>query len=303
MNEFGLRLRDLRKAQDMKQAELAEKIGYCPSVISLLELGKRRPNRPTVLKLASVLGTTPKYLLGHNGDDARNHNLSLGTYLYRLRLESGLSTSELANQLRVCRASVSAWENNKTKPSDESCVLLANIFNIDVDSIKALRNDSLYNDHRSEDHMGMISKFNHEGYYDPTAYEALNNVDKALRAAQRERIQRLYKPYRPIIYVCSPYAGNVEKNVSAAQKYCKYVVGRDCIPIALHLFFPQFLNDNNPDDRELAAMMSLTLLKKCSEIWVFGDNITPGMQREIRRAKKNEMIMRFFTTDCQEVTE
>ena len=149
--------------------------------------------------------------------------------------------------------------------------------------------------------MSRISLYNHEGYRDPTAYAALNSAEKAIRIAKRERSERLYKPYRPIVYVCSPYAGNVEKNVAAAQEYCKYVVGRACIPIAPHLFFPQFMDDNKPDDRELAAMMSLALLKKCTEIWVFGDNITAGMQREIRKAKQNQMSIRYFTTDCQEV--
>lgn len=45
------------------------------------------------------------------------------------------------------------------------------------------------------------SKFNPEGYYDPTAYQALTNIEEEKRKAR----------FRPIVYVCSPYAGDTEK--------------------------------------------------------------------------------------------
>ena len=55
-----------------------------------------------------------------------------------------------------------------------------------------------------------IKKFNSEGYYDPTTYEAMTAVEKeemALRA------------FRPIVYICSPYAGVVSENIENARKY------------------------------------------------------------------------------------
>ena len=42
-----------------------------------------------------------------------------------------------------------------------------------------------------------INKFNSEGYYDPTTYEALTNIEKEERAL---------RAFRPIVYICSPYA-------------------------------------------------------------------------------------------------
>ena len=42
-----------------------------------------------------------------------------------------------------------------------------------------------------------INKFNSEGYYDPTAYEAMSAVEKEERAL---------RAFRPIVYICSPYA-------------------------------------------------------------------------------------------------
>ena len=60
-----------------------------------------------------------------------------------------------------------------------------------------------------------INKFNSEGYYDPTAYEALTNIEKEERAL---------RAFRPIVYICSPYAGDVEVNVENARKYSRFAV-------------------------------------------------------------------------------
>ena len=30
--------------------------------------------------------------------------------------------------------------------------------------------------------------------------------------------------YRPVVYVCSPYSGNVEENVQNARRYCRFAL-------------------------------------------------------------------------------
>ena len=45
-----------------------------------------------------------------------------------------------------------------------------------------------------------ISKYNSEGYADPTAHEAVRNVEKEL------------KKWRPLVYICSAYSGDIEAN-------------------------------------------------------------------------------------------
>ena len=47
--------------------------------------------------------------------------------------------------------------------------------------------------------------------------------------------------------------------------------------------------------------MDIVFLGKCHEIWVFGDNITNGMQREIEKAKSRRMPIRYFTENMEEV--
>ena len=46
--------------------------------------------------------------------------------------------------------------------------------------------------------------------------------------------------FRPIVYVCSPYVGDTEKNTANVRRYCRFVVDKGSIPLAPHLFFPQF---------------------------------------------------------------
>jgi len=137
-----------------------------------------------------------------------------------------------------------------------------------------------------------INKFNSEGYYDPTAHAALSAIEteeKALRA------------FRPIVYICSPYAGDVDGNVAAAQRYSRYAVDQGYIPIAPHLLFPQFLHDADPKERQLGLFFGNALMSKCAEVWVFGSNISAGMEAEIKRAKWKDYHLRYFNENCEEV--
>lgn len=137
-----------------------------------------------------------------------------------------------------------------------------------------------------------VDKFNSEGYYDPTAYEAMSTVEKEERAL---------RAFRPIVYICSPYAGEIEKNVKAAQEYSRFAVEKGYIPIAPHLLFPQFLNDANPKERQLDLFFGNALMSKCSEVWAFGSRISAGMEAEINRAKWKNYRLRYFTETCEEV--
>ena len=135
-----------------------------------------------------------------------------------------------------------------------------------------------------------ISKLNAERYYDPTAYEALTNI---------EQEERALRAFRPIVYICSPYAGDVTTNVENAQRYSRFAVDKGYIPVAPHLLFPQFLNDNNPKERQLGLFFGNALMSKCTEVWVFGDHISDGMAREIELAAAKQMPVKFFTEDCK----
>ena len=135
-----------------------------------------------------------------------------------------------------------------------------------------------------------ISRFNHEGYHDPTPYLAFQNIPDPAKEAEKEKQRRdRLARYRPIVYICSPYAGDVKANVLNARRYCRFAVQKDCIPIASHLFFPQFMDDNDAKQRDLGLYMATVLLTKCSEVWVFGRRISSGMAAEIYKAETRGM--------------
>lgn len=135
--------------------------------------------------------------------------------------------------------------------------------------------------------------YNSEGYLDPTAYEALTKIEqeaKKLRA------------FRPIVYICSPLSGDFENNQANARRYCRHAVDSGCIPIAPHLFFPQFMDDSSEKECNLALFMDTVLLTKCAELWVFGDRVSHGMSIEIEKAKRKGKVIRYFDTNCKEVS-
>ncbi len=92
-----------------------------------------------------------------------------------------------------------------------------------------------------------------------------------------------------IIYVCSPYRGDVDENTKLARSVCREITLEGHIPIAPHIYFTQFLDDNEETERQLGMENAIKLLDLCDEIWVVGDKITPGMAAEIQYAKANDI--------------
>ena len=54
-----------------------------------------------------------------------------------------------------------------------------------------------------------VNLYNSEGYLDPTAHDAIVNVLKE----QRKR------PYMPKVFISSPFAGDVQRNIKNARRY------------------------------------------------------------------------------------
>ena len=138
----------------------------------------------------------------------------------------------------------------------------------------------------------MVSMYNSEGYKDPVVYEALTRVEAEERAA------RAAAAYRPLVYICSPYAGDIERNIYRARAFSRFAVEKKYIPIAPHLLCPQYLNEET--ERWLGLKMGIVFMGKCEEIWVFGDVVSEGMAAEIDKAKRMRKKIRYFTDDLQE---
>ena len=89
-----------------------------------------------------------------------------------------------------------------------------------------------------------------------------------------------------LVYLASPYAGDVEGNVAFAKAACRYAAVSGCTPVAVHLMYPRFLDDRVPKERELGTRMGLRVLAVCDEIWLCGERLSAGMQAEKEEAKR-----------------
>ena len=108
------------------------------------------------------------------------------------------------------------------------------------------------------------------------------------------------------VFICSPFAATAKDkeekkketihNIRTAQAASLYAVMEGAIPYTPHLYFPQFLDDDDQDCRELGQMLGLMWLQECDELWVIGRRISDGMKKEIEMAKKLDIPVRYYVT-------
>lgn len=134
---------------------------------------------------------------------------------------------------------------------------------------------------------------NSEGYMDVVAYKAIMNVDREKKAETKSA-------FRPLVYVCAPFNGDIEGNKKKATEFAHFAYKNGCIPVTPHLLFP-FMNDESPNERALALHMDIVLMGKCQEVWVLSERITSGMSAEIEKATKRRQTVHYFSNDFVEV--
>jgi len=85
---------------------------------------------------------------------------------------------------------------------------------------------------------------------------------------------------RKIIFVESPYSGDVTRNLKYARRAMEHVIKSGHIPIVTHLLWTQVMDDTDPTQRALALKMCEALRFVCDEVWFFNDyGISDGMER------------------------
>lgn len=101
-----------------------------------------------------------------------------------------------------------------------------------------------------------------------------------------------------MIYICSPYKDNAfqttAQNVEDVKRYCKGASDEGRIPFAPHLYFTQFLDDSVKEQRQRGIELGLQVMLLCSEVWVFGDYISEGMQQEIELANQLGKEVKYY---------
>ena len=91
-----------------------------------------------------------------------------------------------------------------------------------------------------------------------------------------------------LIYIAHPYADDPTGNAAAMRMICAEVTAHGDIPIAPALYFPQWLDDTRPADRERGLEMACALVPLCREVRVYGMP-SSGMAREIEAARAHRI--------------
>lgn len=108
------------------------------------------------------------------------------------------------------------------------------------------------------------------------------------------------------VYICSPYrsvlttpilrANELTDNLKLAKDACTLAAFCSCEPIAPHLYYPQFLNDDDEYERTLGMELGLKALRACDELWIISSRISSGMSAEIKEAQKCGIKVLVFTS-------
>ncbi len=96
------------------------------------------------------------------------------------------------------------------------------------------------------------------------------------------------------VYVCSPLGGDMAQNLKKVKQYTRFVLLCGAAPVVSH-FYALCLDDNVPEERSIGMRAGKSLLWLCDEMWVFGGNITAGMQEEINYCRNLNIRIRCIT--------
>ena len=104
------------------------------------------------------------------------------------------------------------------------------------------------------------------------------------------------------VYICSPLsaptAEGIRRNMEAARWYMRLVSQLwDCHAVAPHAYLPEFLDDKDKQERELALSFGLAYLDTCDRLVICGRRITKGMLGEIQHAAAREIPIFWIQED------
>ena len=114
--------------------------------------------------------------------------------------------------------------------------------------------------------------------------------------AERRFDQIMRKTAGTVVYICSPYRGDRARNLAYARDLLKGALLSGLSPICPHLYLPQILDDDKPEEREQALRVGLELLNGCAAMIVGGRyGISEGMQAEIDRAYSLGLLVKIYS--------
>lgn len=122
---------------------------------------------------------------------------------------------------------------------------------------------------------------------------------KTVRVRAYDKIKSMGKVPSMRVYICSPLKGNITTNQNKARTYCRFAFDKGYVPVCPHIYFPQFLNEENKDERAAGIYYGLELMWQVSELWVFGERISEGMRAEIELAEDLKKPIIYFNEEME----
>lgn len=102
-----------------------------------------------------------------------------------------------------------------------------------------------------------------------------------------------------IIYICSRFSANTKEQfnlqLDLTKSISKKVVLAGHEVIVPHLYYPQFLDDNDEQDRLIGTQSAIKLLDVCDALFVAIElKVSKGMEAEIKAAKQKQISIYYF---------
>ena len=118
--------------------------------------------------------------------------------------------------------------------------------------------------------------------------EAKKGCGRSAPKTDEERLKRAFicSPFHPMGKTEEERQEHLMRNIECATSVCREAMKKGYVPYAPHLYFPQFLSEDDKDEREMGIILGLTWLSYCDEIWVVGLRISSGMKEEIKKARE-----------------
>ena len=136
MSEFSERLKELRKAANITQTQLADKLNLHPQTVSKWERGLSEPDISQLGEIAAALGITMEKLCGQAEAEQTFvgdfHVEQLGKMISEQRIARNESQEQLASFMQTSTDAVSRWERGVTCPDVAKLIALANHFALPV---------------------------------------------------------------------------------------------------------------------------------------------------------------------------
>lgn len=95
-----------------------------------------------------------------------------------------------------------------------------------------------------------------------------------------------------LLYVCSPYRGEIRRNKEYARKLTKAALNSGFAPVTVHLYLTEVLDEEKPQERSRGMAAGRDILAQCSYILLGTDyGFSEGMKEEITLAAMNGLKM------------